>query len=172
MFKEIQSGLSKFFGKKWIPIVVIIVICFLLLGYSTSKSSWSDGYTDYSNQPSMANGPVVANKPVAAASVAASADATGYALQPVANPSDLLPKDSNAQWSASNPVASTNIATPDLLSAGYHIGLDTIGQTLKNANLQLRSDPIIQKTEVGPWNLSTIEPNYGQIPLEIGACNQ
>jgi hypothetical protein len=57
---------------------------------------------------------------------------------------------------------------PDLLQAGYHIGLDTIGQTLRNPNYQLRSDPIIPKQEVGPWNLSTIEPDIGRVPLEIG----
>jgi hypothetical protein len=58
--------------------------------------------------------------------------------------------------------------TPDLLQAGYHIGLDTIGQTLRNANLQLRSDPIIPKMEVGPWAQSTIEPDIARVPLEIG----
>jgi hypothetical protein len=58
---------------------------------------------------------------------------------------------------------------PDLLDAGYLIGLDTIGQTLRNANLQERSDPIIPKTNVGPWNNSTIEPDFGRVPLELGA---
>jgi len=57
------------------------------------------------------------------------------------------------------------------LQAGYHIGLDTIGQTLKNANQQLRSDPVIPKTNVGPWNQSTIEPGF-QVPLEIGSANR
>jgi hypothetical protein len=60
---------------------------------------------------------------------------------------------------------------PDLLQAGSLIGLDTIGQTLKNANLQLRSDPIIVKQSVGPWNNSTYEPDLGRVPLELGcAC--
>jgi hypothetical protein len=60
---------------------------------------------------------------------------------------------------------------PDLLQAGSLIGLDTIGQTLKNANLQLRSDPVIVKQNVGPWNNSTYEPDLGRVPLELGcAC--
>jgi hypothetical protein len=54
------------------------------------------------------------------------------------------------------------------LSAGNLIGLDTVGQTLKNANLQLRSDPIIQKMNVGPWNNSTYEADLGRVPMEIG----
>lgn len=88
----------------------------------------------------------------------------------VNDPSDLLPADQNSQWASLNPVNSGNIAMPDLLQAGYHIGLDTIGQTLRNANLQLRSDPIIPKINVGPWMQSTIEPDYGRVPLEIGSA--
>jgi hypothetical protein len=61
-----------------------------------------------------------------------------------------------------------DVMMPDLLQAGYHIGLDTIGQTLRNANQQLRSDPIIPVQQVGPWNQSTIEPDLGRVPLEIG----
>lgn len=88
----------------------------------------------------------------------------------VNDPSDLLPADQNSKWASLNPVNSGNIAMPDLLQAGYHIGLDTIGQTLRNANLQLRSDPIIPKTNVGPWMQSTIEPDFGRVPLEIGSA--
>jgi hypothetical protein len=91
--------------------------------------------------------------------------------QDIASPSDLLPKDDNSQWASLNPVQTSNsIMTPDLLVAGYNIGIDTIGQSLRNPNYQLRSDPIIQKMDIGPWNLSTIEPDIGRVPLEIGSC--
>ena len=93
----------------------------------------------------------------------------GYAQQPVANPSDLVPADKNSQWSTLNPsMRQNNVIVPDLLEAGYHIGLDTIGQTLRNANLQERSDPVIPKQEISPWNNSTIEPDLGRVPLELG----
>ena len=92
-----------------------------------------------------------------------------YSMQPVANPSDLLPADKNSQWSTLNPsLSQNNVIVPDLLEAGYHIGLDTIGQTLRNANLQERSDPIIPKQDISPWNNSTIEPDLGRVPLELG----
>jgi hypothetical protein len=95
---------------------------------------------------------------------------TGYVQQDVADPASLLPQDSNAAWSALNPVGMNqgNVMMPDLLQAGYNIGLDTIGQTLRNPNLQLRSDPIIPKQAVGPWNQSTIEPDLARAPLEVG----
>jgi hypothetical protein len=54
------------------------------------------------------------------------------------------------------------------LEAGYHIGLDTTGQTLRNANQQLRSDPVIPKKDVSPWLQSTIEPDLGRTSLELG----
>ena len=58
---------------------------------------------------------------------------------------------------------------PDMLKAGHHIGLDTIGNTLRNANLQLRSDPVISKQDVGPWNQSTMEADLMRVPLEVGS---
>ena len=57
---------------------------------------------------------------------------------------------------------------PDLLEAGYHVGLDTVGQSMRNANLQLRSDPVIAKADIGPWNQSTIEGDSTRQQLEIG----
>lgn len=174
MFKDIQAGLSRFLGKRWIPIVVIIVICAVLLFYSSSKSSVLDRMdTGYAHAPQQQHQqqqqmPVGGGAGAAGTAVQGAAAQGGFTMQPVANPSDLLPQDSNSQWASLNPLGGGNVAMPDLLSAGYHIGLDTIGQTLKNANLQLRSDPIIEKKDIGPWNQSTYEPDYGRVPLEVG----
>ena len=68
-----------------------------------------------------------------------------------------------------NPVNSGNVYLPDMLQAGNLIGLDTIGQTLKNANQQLRSDPPVPQVNVGPWNNTTIEPDSMRVPLELGS---
>jgi len=169
MFKEIISGFSKFFTRdKVIIFIALIILGYALVTYSDSKSIVLDQMGDGSSptQPSV--------KETSAQNIVqppTGASAGGYALQPVANPSDLLPKDQNSQWSALNPVSMNqgNVAMPDLLQAGYHIGLDTIGQSLRNANLQLRSDPIIPKQDIGPWSQSTIEPDLGRVPLEIGS---
>jgi hypothetical protein len=90
----------------------------------------------------------------------------------IQNPSDLLPKDTNSEWSQLNPSGKGELANINLLKAGYHIGIDTIGQTLRNANLQIRSEPANPQLYVGPWNLSTIEPDFMRPPLEIGAGGQ
>lgn len=88
------------------------------------------------------------------------------------NPSDLLPKDSNNQWSQLNPTGKGDLANVNLLKAGHHIGIDTIGQTLRNSNLQIRSEPPNPQVNAGPWNLSTIEPDFMRPPLELGQGGQ
>jgi len=90
----------------------------------------------------------------------------------IQNPAELLPKDSNSQWAQLNPSGKGELANVNLLKAGYHIGIDTIGQTLRNANLQIRSEPPNPQMNVGPWNQSTIEPDFMRIPLELGAGPQ
>jgi hypothetical protein len=118
--------------------------------------------------------PLVSGNTNVSGNVAVQPVATGgYSSSNINQPTDLLPGDPNSQWSSFNPVNTNGgAAVPDLLQAGYHIGLDTIGQTLKNANLQYRSDPIIPKVSVGPWNQSTIEPDIMRVPLEVGAGPQ
>jgi hypothetical protein len=175
MFKSVQSGISKAFSSKTMLLVIIILIV-LFVGinsYSSTKFRTTDGYDGMGIQTPSGAMPMQPSpaKPAALATPAVQAEAqkgASYAMQPVANPSDLLPLDQHSQWASLNPMGPNNIATPDLLQAGYHIGLDTIGQTLRNANLQFRSDPIIPKSAVGPWNQSTIEPDLGRVPLEIG----
>jgi hypothetical protein len=97
---------------------------------------------------------------------------TSCAKPNIQNPSDLLPKDSNSEWAQLNPSGKGELSNINLLKAGYHIGIDTIGQTLRNANLQIRSEPPNPQLYVGPWNLSTIEPDFMRPPLELGAGTQ
>lgn len=167
MFKELFSKFTKFVTtKEFIALVVFLILLWALMTYSNGKSFVQDGMTD-----SSANTQNGVNAPASTYATAAENTnvAPAYDFKSTTNPSDLLPQDHNSEWAALNPVNQGNAAMPDLLQAGYHIGLDTIGQTLRNPNYQLRSDPIIPKTEVGPWNKSTIEPDLGRVPLEVGA---
>ena len=86
----------------------------------------------------------------------------------VQNPADLLPNDENSQWAQLNPSGQGELSNVNLLNAGHHIGIDTVGQSLRNANLQLRSEPPNPQMSVGPWNNTTIEPDSGRPNLEIG----
>jgi hypothetical protein len=165
---KMTSGMLKFFTfDKIIMAVILLLVLYVLYSYSGSKGFSLDGMEGGMSQPSVKATSaqyVVAPQPAATAS----APPAGYSAQPVAQPSDLLPNDQNKEWSALNPVSMNQGGMVDLLQAGYHIGLDTIGQTLRNANLQLRSDPVIPKQDIGPWNQSTIEADLGRVPLELG----
>jgi hypothetical protein len=92
----------------------------------------------------------------------------GSCNRPKENPADLLPKDTNSQWSQLNPAGKGDLSNINLLKAGYHIGIDTIGQSLRNANLQIRSEPPNPQVNTGIWNQSTITPDFMRPPLEIG----
>ena len=176
MFKQFLRGLSSFFTKD--KVIILVVFLVLILGlsmYSGSKRSRYDAMTS-SNVMAAPAAPANYYNPPADSYVAPAESFSDFSHQEennsaggdVNNSSDLLPLDHNSQWAALNPVNGGNVSMPDLLQAGYHIGLDTIGQSLRNPNYQLRSDPIITKTDVGPWNQSTIEADYGRVPLEIG----
>ena len=83
---------------------------------------------------------------------------------------DLLPKDAaNSKWAQVNPAGQGDVKDQNFLNAGYMIGINTIGSSLKNPNLQLRSEPVIPKVSVGPFLNSTYEPSDAlRRPLEIG----
>lgn len=193
MLKENQRGLLKFFtSQKVLFLGFFLILCFILYSYSSTKSShslsqgFSTGFGDNSALNGMLTPPPAPVKPMLSQAavvkptsqpnmtsinqpILSSAPATGgYNAGNTVIPADLLPKDNNTQFGDFNMLNQGNIVMPDLLDAGYLIGLDTIGQTLRNANLQERSDPIIPKTNVGPWNNSTIEPDFGRVPLELG----
>ncbi len=79
---------------------------------------------------------------------------------------ELLPHDGSSAWAASNPVGAGDLQGKNFLSAGALIGVNTVGQSLRNANLQLRAEPPNVQVAVGPWNQSTIEPDLQRRPLE------
>lgn len=166
MLRSIQSGFSKVATpQRLFVLVIFLVLAWFLMSYSDTKSFSMD---------SMATGTDSSSAPAAAAPAVDATLPQDSNHKPIAAPNELLPADTNSQWAALNPVNMNqgSILAGDMLQAGYHIGLDTIGQTLKNANLQLRSDPIIPKVDVGPWNQSTYEPDYGRVPLELGCGAQ
>ncbi len=83
------------------------------------------------------------------------------------SPMDLLPNDPNSMWAQVNPTGAGDIQGKNFLSAGALIGVNTVGQSLRNPNLQLRSEPPCpQNNSISPWLNSTIEPDLQRRPLE------
>ena len=81
---------------------------------------------------------------------------------------ELLPKDNNSEWAKLNPTGNSDLSDMNLLKPTEQIGINTVGQSLRNANQQLRSDPPVPQLNVGPWNNTTIEPDLMRVPLELG----
>lgn len=89
----------------------------------------------------------------------------------VLNSTDLLPREDGFNvWQATNPQSQGALTDQNFLEAGHHFGINTVGQSLKNPNLQLRSDPIIPKRDIGPFLQSTFEPDTNRRFFEIGQC--
>jgi len=84
-------------------------------------------------------------------------------------PQDLLPQDSNSTWAQTVPAGQGSLGDQNFLNAGFHVGINTVGQSLRNANLQLRSEPANPQMKVSPWLQSTIDPDVNRKALEIGA---
>jgi len=82
---------------------------------------------------------------------------------------DLLPlggANVPVGWSVGDTAGELN--DKNFLNAGYHVGVNTVGQSLRNANLQLRSECPNPTVKVSPWLQTTMEPDLNRSPLDIG----
>lgn len=80
---------------------------------------------------------------------------------------DLLPKDAaNSKFAQVNPAGQGDTDSKNHLTAGYTLGVNSVGNSLRNANQQLRSEPPNPQLKVSPWMNTTIGPDLGRRPLE------
>jgi len=198
--KKMSVSLKKIWNEYGIgALIVLLLLAYgvsLLGNYIANKGSigsefnsgmaaqyQKSGGSGNSLQTSSSNGGVRPSEPLGQNEVFSSANgmqtsmpgipsSCTHSSSTITNPSELLPKDQNTQWAQLNPAGKGELANVNLLKAGYHIGIDTVGQTLRNANLQIRSEPPNPQLYVGPWNTSTIEPDFMRPPLEIGSGGQ
>lgn len=85
---------------------------------------------------------------------------------------DLLPNNEFAEWSDMHPNGSGILeGKNEFLTAGHHIGINTVSQSSRNSNYGLRSDPANPQLQVSPWQQTTIGPDMTRRPLEIGNCS-
>ena len=119
-------------------------------------------------QPNVAATPAIegfSDMEGAADFASAAAPAGCYAREQI-NPAELLPKESGV-WAEQNPSGPGSLKGKNFLSAGALIGINTIGQSLKNASWDLRSEPANPQVPVSIFNNSTFQPDLMRRPLEI-----
>ena len=147
IFISIMSKKFAFKLETIVPFLALGALLFLLFNYSTKKST-----SGYSNVGSYIPQPTEVS----------------HAQAAPCDPSSLLPRDDNSKWGKMNPSGNGPLQNLNLMSAGSLIGINTVGSTLRNANLSERSEPPNPRMQTGPWNQSTIEPDTFRPALEIG----
>ena len=80
---------------------------------------------------------------------------------------DFLPKEINNKWFDTDfSQAKFNVNDDKLINTErYVVGINTVGQSLKNASYDIRGTIPNPKFSVSPWNNSTYEPDTNLKPL-------
>jgi hypothetical protein len=80
---------------------------------------------------------------------------------------DFLPKEINSDWFDTDFSQAKHTLNDDKLinTERYVIGINTVGESLKNASYDIRGTVPNPKFTVSPWNNSTYEPDYNIKPL-------
>ena len=83
------------------------------------------------------------------------------------NAKDFLPKEVNDEWFETDfSLAKYQLNDDKLINTErYIIGINTVGQSLKNATHDIRGTVPNPKFIVSPWNNSTYEPDFNLKPL-------
>ena len=97
-----------------------------------------------------------------------SGQVAGHMQGEVLSAQDLLPQCADSPYAQVIPNGQGSVNDGNLLNAGYHLGVNTVGSSLRNANLQLRSEPANPQVKVSPWMQTTIEADINRRELEIG----
>ena len=158
-----MSGLAKFMKSRAV-VLILLIMAVLAVGL---MYNYGEKFTA-SESMETSNGDAATNETENIDEAQQEAPVDDSASQ---NPSDLLPDPISGSngWDVLDTVGTSSGANPDLLEAGHHAGIDTVGQTLRNANLQVRSDPQIPIVSTGPWNQTTIDATNIQVPFNLGS---
>lgn len=177
MLKNLQKSIKT---HHIIVLVGVVILVFALYNYSSNKSLITDAMTGQKHmvsdntKPSLSNsGNVEPNNDEeqysSAEGMTTNTNNLGVSnTRQLSDPSELLPKDENSEWAKLNPTSSSDMMNVNLLKAGWMAGINTVGSSLRNPNLQLRSEPANPQTKPSPWNTTTIEPDLMRTPLELG----
>ena len=84
----------------------------------------------------------------------------------VLSSTDLLPGSATSTWAQVVPAGQGALTDQNFLTAGHHIGMNTVGNSLRNASHDLRSEIPCPQAQVSPWNQTTIGPDLMRRPLD------
>jgi|UniRef100_A0A6C0CDR6 hypothetical protein len=187
VLNKLSKGIK---NEQVLGVIALLFVVYAFYKYSEGKNILQSPMTSlnpasYSSNPSIENvssqsitnsnstyAPYNGNSNSQIATSADSASAINQLVssKAVSNPADLLPNSSANDWSNLNPVSSSDLRNINLLNPTQLVGINTQGSSLRNSNLQIRSEPANPRSNTNcPWNISTIETDTFRRPLEIGA---
>jgi hypothetical protein len=154
-------------SQQGLKLVVALLLLYVVYRMYISKSS--KAYTSYAPEkyapydPAQNDPYKLIDQPVVGMKSRPIVDDKTPVMPPMTVSSDLLPKADplNTEFAEFAPKLDGNWLQSDRYTA-----LDTVGNSKRNANYQLRSDPPIKRTSVGAWNNSTLESDLLRKPLE------
>jgi len=154
-------------------IVAIAAIFYVLNMFSGDKEGYQNEeqtgeitqIQDIKQQQAVAQQPIQGQEQA----VAQQADAMTISMgKDDLSSADLLPNENGfSSWGDAAPETNA-LEGRNFLESGHHFGINTVGQSLRNANVQLRSDPSIPQVDVGPWLQSTIDQDTNKRQFEVG----
>jgi len=150
-------------------LVALAILLFAFYNYSSKNNTVLSPMSSYSSvnntsniQNQNNNTPQIPNQP--------SQPSQLVREKPINNPVELLPSNSASEWAKMNPIGANSLSGINLLSSQQQNGINTQGSSLRNANLQIRSEPANPRNNTNcPWNVSTIDGDTMRRPLEIGS---
>ena len=157
-----------------ICIFILVLVVLQCTGYLTKILNMCglEGFAmgDFSMDDVAASEPLGQNEAQQAVTGLGRTPSTCYPQQKL-KPEDLLPTDENKaiqEFNIAKPVGEGILQGVNMLDSSYHVGVNTVGQSLRNANRQLRSEPPNPQVNVSPWMNTTIGPDLPRRPLEVG----
>lgn len=176
--KKVADKAIKFVQSNLLGVIAALVILYLLMNYGSLKASVQSGMKGGETMPAATASAPTASVPDNEYQTVQGLTTSTHGLPPTCmkqstmDPKELLPKDANSDWASLNPSGSGELSDVNLLKSGHHIGINTVGQSMRNSNLQIRSEPPNPQMNVGPWHQTTMEPDHMRVPLELGQGGQ
>ncbi len=156
-------------GSMWKALLVVGILAAIVY-FLSMKNSY---YAAIEQGPSMgsAGGQVMQQQAQVQVAQAVSSETNESAQMLGGVASGLLPKEPVNQEDFGSFSAESILSGQNFLDPRAQIGYpETVGGTLRNANLQLRSEPPNPREPISIFNLSTIVPDTMRPAFEIGSA--
>ncbi len=158
-------------GSMWKALLVVGILAAIVYFLSMKNSYYAAVEQGPSMGSGMAPGQVMQQQAQVQVAQAVSSETSESAQMLGGVASGLLPKEPVNQEDFGSFSAESILSGQNFLDPRAQIGYpETVGGTLRNANLQLRSEPPNPREPISIFNLSTIVPDTMRPAFEIGSA--